>query len=190
MNDGRMLVFGTHPEIYDPTSETFVAAGDNTLAQPAVAAVMLPDGTVLAIETGSGSCGEDHTIGADGFSEGHRPVPTERFDPSTGTFTPGPELPHCVFTAASLPSGEVFVTGQWWVGEPPPPSTTYGGLTPSNDVMRTWSGVLDPRTGRTTITPNPNRYYPGVVVTPAGRLFLVGGAPVGNGNLTWADFYP
>lgn len=181
MDDGRVLLFGMHPEIYDPTTGTFTATPASAAEQP-TSAVMLQDGTVLSIQ---GYCSEVHTLDANGLSEGHPPVPTERFDPRTGEFMPGPDLPHCVTTAATMPDGDVFLAGYWW-------SNTGGPLvTPSgNDDEQTWSGVLDPSTGLTTITPNPTRRNPTAVVTADDRVLLIAGVGLRDGALTWADVYP
>jgi nitrite reductase/ring-hydroxylating ferredoxin subunit len=181
MDDGRVLLFGLHPEIFDPTTGTFTATATPAADQP-TSAVMLEDGTVLSIQ---GYCSEVHSLDSDGLSEGHPPVHTERFDPRTGEFMPGPDLPHCVTTAATMPDGNVFLAGYWW-------SNTGGSLvTPSgNDDEQTWSGVLDLATGATTITPNPTRRNPTAVVTADDRVLLIAGVGLLDGALTWADVYP
>jgi hypothetical protein len=56
-----------------------------------------------------------------------------------------------------------------------------------NDAELPWAGVLDPATGVTTITPNPNRRNPKALITSDGRVLLVAGATI---DAPWADVYP
>jgi hypothetical protein len=181
LDDGRLLLFGNHSEIYDATAETFTATGGTPADQP-TGAVMLPDGRVLSFH---GYCPEVHTLESDGFSAAHRAISTELFDPLIGTFNSGPDVPHCVLSAATLPSGQVFVAGYWWSRKTVP--SADGGA----EQEQTWSGLLDLGSGATAIAPNPNRRNARAVVTSNGRLLLVAGVAVGTGdNFPWADVYP
>jgi hypothetical protein len=149
---------------------------------------MLRDGTVLSFEGGCSeldSFEEQDTLEARGSTDGAFPVGTERFDPVTGEFTRGPAVPHCVDTAATMADGRVFLAGYWYRNDVVLPDPRVGTV-----GEQTWSGILDPATGVTTITPNPNRRDAKAVVTTNGRVLLVAGAEVLQGVVTWADVYP
>ncbi len=122
--DGRVLVTGGNQgrgqvlrsaEIFDPASREFQFAGDMSVPRHKHAAVLLADGRVMII---GGSDASDHR---------GRHTSTEMFDPSTGKFSPGPELRSARYKLRDavlvLPSGAVLVAGgsrvpeHWVVGQ-------------------------------------------------------------------------
>jgi hypothetical protein len=105
LNDGRVLVvggFGTlSAEVYNPSTGSFsLTPGNMRLARYPVTATLLANGKVLVVG------GRDAHSQADQSS-------TEIFDPSTGTFTPGPNMTKKRFfhTATALGDGTVLVAG-------------------------------------------------------------------------------
>jgi hypothetical protein len=113
LSDGRILITGGNTrrrgaalasaEIYDPTTGRFQPAGDMSDRRHKHGAVRLPDGRVLVI-AGSDEAGRRGLYRR-----------TEIFDPTTGRFSPGPELKAArykiVDAVVVLPSGAVLVSG-------------------------------------------------------------------------------
>ncbi len=110
--DGRVLVTGGHnvkgeilrsAEIFDPATAEFQPTGEMAAPRVKHAAALLSDGRVLIIG------------GSDERSYRGRYASTEIYDPTTGEFSPGPDLGwarHKIRDAvAVLPSGAVLVAG-------------------------------------------------------------------------------
>jgi hypothetical protein len=109
--DGRVLLAGgldngvvtATAEIYEPASGSFGATGSMSVIRYKGGAVALPDGRILVF---GGSGDIDGTI---------LYASSEIFDPSTGTFSPGPSLAHPRYKLAEstirLGSGDYLVTG-------------------------------------------------------------------------------
>jgi hypothetical protein len=180
--DGRLLLVqlqkGTRDgatrniESFDPATGSFSSVGE--LAQPPAApGVLLADGRVLFAH---GSCfiyfPPDHPGGA---TTGIEPVSTEIFDPADGSLTAGPALPHCVETATALPDGSVLVTGAWGEGGPWQWRSDRDGFYMPDQIVLSWAGLLDPRTGAVRVVGAPGRSGAIPTVLPDGDVLFVGG---------------
>ena len=113
--DGRVLVAGSgilsnsnaadsSAEVYDPSSAKWTAAPSMTNPRSGHSLTLLSDGRVLA------AGGMD---GTKGFDELVVHSTTEIFDPSTNSWSPGPELaePRSYHSATLLPDGRVLLIG-------------------------------------------------------------------------------
>ncbi len=106
--DGRVLdseeIEQQFPDakIYDPQGGTWTPAGGMSATRANASLTLLPDGRVLA-------AGGEDPEGADYLLHST----TEIFDPSTNTWSPGPDLagPRTSHTATLLPDGQVLLTG-------------------------------------------------------------------------------
>ncbi|MFB9237865.1 DUF6603 domain-containing protein [Plantactinospora siamensis] len=152
--DGRVLLAGVGPEIYDPLAGTWTATG---AASPRAghSATLLPDGTVLV-------AGGEH----DG-----RPVhPVERFDPATGAWTVTAPLTvdRSGHQAVRQDHGRVLVIG----GE----LLTGGPRRAIADCE-----IFDPATGRWTPTGDLGAARAAHTATalPDGTVLVTGGDRVG-----------
>ena len=89
-------------KIYDPQGGTWTPAGGMSVTRANASLTLLPDGRVLA-------AGGEDPEGADYLLHST----TEIFDPSTNTWSPGPDLagPRTSHTATLLPDGQVLLTG-------------------------------------------------------------------------------
>lgn len=123
LDDGRVLIVGGRPsrrgeilrsaEVFDPVGGQFQATGSMLSPRHKHAAALLPDGRVLIIG------------GSDARDQAGRYRSTEIFDPSSGTFTAGPQMnwPRFKFadSVVTLPSGAILVAGgavQWEIHDP------------------------------------------------------------------------
>ncbi len=114
--DGRVLIAGGHQgrrrtgitlyasaELYNPATGTFSRVGDMGVRRHKHDAVLMRDGQVLI------------TGGADERDSEGTYASTELFDPTTGTFTAGPDLQRARYKHAGssvlLPNGLVLVAG-------------------------------------------------------------------------------
>lgn len=156
LSDGRVLLAGGHrgrgnvlasAEMFDPNSGSFHPVGDMSVPRHKHAAALLSDGTALIV---GGSDDRDH----DG-----RYRSTEIFDPSSNTFSPGPEMHHARFklhdAVVALPSGAVLAAG--------------GGVSaeifdPSARRFELVNGHLDAAQSFATATP-----------LPSGDVLILGG---------------
>lgn len=111
LTDGRVLLTGGQgrpgeilrsAEVFDPRSGTFRRTGDMLVPRVKHAAALLPDGRVLII--GGSAAGYEG-----------RYTSTEIYDPTTGRFTPGPNIREGRYkirdAVATLASGGVLVGG-------------------------------------------------------------------------------
>ncbi len=159
-------------ESFDPATGSFSSVGE--LAKPPSApGVLLADGRVLFAH---GSCSiyfpPDHPGGA---TTGIEPVSTEIFDPANGSLTAGPALPHCVETATALPDGSVLVTGAWGEGGPWQWRSDRDAFYMPDQIVLSWAGLLDPRTGAVRVVGAPGRSGAIPTVLPDGDVLFVGG---------------
>ena len=110
--DGRVLVTGHRRldfrattgrvDIYDPDTDTWTAADELSQPSDGHSLTLLPDGTVLA------AGGENPVVRSSSYYS-----TTEIFDPSTNSWSPGPELsePRAYHSATLLPDGRVLLVG-------------------------------------------------------------------------------
>ena len=110
--DGRVLVTGHQRfdfrattgrvDIYDPDTDTWTAADELSQPSDGHSLTLLPDGKVLA------AGGENPVVRSSNYYS-----TTEIFDPSTNSWSPGPELsePRSSHSATLLPDGRVLLVG-------------------------------------------------------------------------------
>jgi hypothetical protein len=126
--DGRVLVLGGYngsqqdpppstlssAELFDPATGRFTVTGRLGTPRSSLQAplIRLRDGRVLVI----GGTSDDARAVFDSVAKRKYTtgVSTELYDPATGLFTPGPEVPHAVFAATLLEDGAVLLVGSWW----------------------------------------------------------------------------
>lgn len=129
--DGRVLVTGHNlldfrattgkVDIYDPDAGTWTAADELSQPSDGHSLTLLPDGRVLA------AGGENPVVrGSNYYST------TEIFDPSTNSWSPGPELsePRTNHSATLLPDGRVLLIGGIAPGSQFVPLTSMEFVTP------------------------------------------------------------
>ena len=176
--DGRVLVTGGNAstvtpvatataEVYDPTSDTWVAVGPMTTPRQQHAQVRLADGRVLV-------AGGDR-----GSANGYVGVVTcEVFDPATGTFSPTGSMatPRAAFALAALFDGRVLAIG--------------GNSNATGSPVHA-AEVYDPATGSWTSvgTAGPGGNHPSIAPLPDGRVLLVGGQDLGIAATTAAALF-
>ena len=168
--DGRVFVpagvatipdteWAIEAEIYDPTAETFSAAG-RTPDFGVAAAIAMPDGRVLVVGGGAAA-----------------------WDPATRAFSPVAGPPGGVSRATLLDDGRILLLG--FVQFPRDPSTCQV----STQHACSWAGIYDPATGATTLVAPPTAWSPSLTRLTDGRVLVVGGlvngdigpAPAANG---------
>ncbi len=151
--DGRVLVAGGQSArgtlidtaaLYDPATDTWRDAGRIDTPKYKLALAALPDGGALLV--GGQTADEPQA----------RLARTERFDPRSGTFRPGPQMsePRYKISDAvlTLPGGRVVIAGG------------YGVDTYTAGTLRTLGAV-----------PGPERQFPAVAALPDGRVLITGG---------------
>jgi N-acetylneuraminic acid mutarotase len=158
--------------LYDPLANTFAtSAGQLALRRSHHTATLLPDGTVLVVG-GRGIAGQEALSSV------------EIFDPGTGTWSSGMDLParRREHTATLLPDGRVLVVGGYDNGN----TATQGAY------------LRDPATGAWTEVPTPalNTFYRAqhtATLLPDGRVLVAGGNAIVTTTLvfnpadnTWA----
>ena len=175
--DGRVLVAGGYDaggavvasaEIVDPVGASSTAVGSMSVGRTQHTATLLADGRVLALG-GSSKFDLSDVLGS--LAQAHRSA--EVFDPSTGQWSPLPDLPIAAdglvgHGASLLGNGQVLVTAGVEV------SVLFGIPIPSMvDDCHLW----DPSTGWLGAAPVPgNRVYHGQLALPDGSALVVGGA--------------
>ncbi len=112
LDDGKVLVAGgrsgadlattTSAELFDPSTDTFTATGNMTIDRARHCMERLDDGRVLVVGGVRGSDGDYLPT-----------VSAEIYDPTTGLWTPAPDLPRArdLFTCTLLTDGRVYVAG-------------------------------------------------------------------------------
>ena len=110
--DGRVLVTGHNRldfrattgkvDIYDPGAGTWTAADELSQPSDGHSLTLLPDGRVLA------AGGENPVVRSSSYYS-----TTEIYDPSTNSWSPGPELsePRAYHSATLLPDGSILLVG-------------------------------------------------------------------------------
>jgi hypothetical protein len=186
LNDGRVLIVGGYPtfgpgvasataEIFDPVTGLTAATGAPSIGRTLHTATLLADGRVLVV-----GGGEKFDL-SDIFGSLATVVnKTELFDPNTGTWTPGPNLPTPRFAhqASLLGDGKVLITSGVEVG------SLFGIPIPSftSSCLR-----YDPVTGNfvsTSSMPSARAYH-GQIELPSGGAMVMGGA---TGDFTSLSF--
>jgi Kelch motif protein len=104
LKNGEVLVVGASgTDLYDPSTGRFTPSGKMTIPRTKFGAALLPDGKVLVAG------------GQTGGSWGARVTSTQIYDPTTGKFTPGPELNVKRFKLAMavvpLKNGRILIAG-------------------------------------------------------------------------------
>ena len=180
LNDGRVLAIAgtgqsdngigttfvnsaTTSELYDPVTNTWSATG--TLTMPRMEgfnAALLPSGRVLA--AGGSVDNRQACPKPIDCSEVLTTATTEIWDPSTGNWTRGPDMPtpRADFSMLTLPTGLVLLTGGSYINNP-----QYGPLTTSTPTP----GLLfTEQTGAWSATgPMGQAGLHGAVLIPTGR---------------------
>jgi hypothetical protein len=143
--DGRVFVApdgeGDAAQVYDPTTGTFSAAGSMSSSFGVSSAISLPDGRVVVF----GSAGVNPR------------VYTEKWDPTSRTFSTADNPPGPVMSATLLDDGRIFLVG----GRP--------------NVVPSWAGIYDPATEVTSLIEAPRAEWPSMTRLSDGRVLLVGG---------------
>ena len=169
-------------ELYDPVTNSFTPTGAMNTPRFAHTATLLPNGKVLI---------------AGGFSEGtifttmKALASSEFYDPSTGVFTPGPDMTQARggHTATLLANGIVLIAGglaqigdisNYLVGPGDPDSVALA----SADLLDLSSGQFI-STGNMTI----DREEHTATLLPDGRVLIAGGATGSHGTLDSAELY-
>lgn len=207
LDDGRVLVSGGAPpddpnttiaslEVFDPATNTFIAAGELVTPRWLHAAVRLPDGRVLVVG------------GETSFTDGSaRVLPAEVYDPLTARSTELEPIAGVTGwpTVAVSTEGEIVVFGQDGIGASPTttrldpvtlapqrvdgPPVEVGSATPMDDgrifVAGAWlagdyTAIYDPIAGTTTPTELAGGWYPTTIGLLDGRVLLVGGLEDGE----------
>jgi hypothetical protein len=153
LGDGRILVVGGQSArgtlidttaVYDPGTDSWRAAGRLDVPKYKLAIAALPDGGALVV--GGQTADEPQA----------RLTRTERFDPRTGEFAPGPEMTEPRYklseSVLTLPDGRVLIAGG------------YGAETYAGGALRPLGPV-----------PGPERQFPAAAVLPDGRVLITGG---------------
>jgi len=113
--DGRVLIAGGHrgrhsqiviydsAEVYEPVRGAFAATGSMNVRRHKHDAVLLPDGRVLI------SGGSDETDDRNAYAS------TEMYDPTTGAFAVGPDMPSVRYkhigTSLAMSDGRILLAG-------------------------------------------------------------------------------
>jgi hypothetical protein len=143
--DGRVFVApgesGKSAEVYDPRTGTFSDAGSMSSYSNRDMAIALPGGRVVVLAS---------------FGMPSRPQRAEVWDPTSLTFSPGPDLPFRATGATLLDDGQILFVG--------------GRL----------SGTYDPMTGEILSAKTPTAWWPSVTRLTDWRVLIVGGVLDGN----------
>jgi hypothetical protein len=217
--DGRVLVFGwgTHAELYNPSTKTWVATGEMVESRSSFAAVRLGDGRVLVV---GGTADDAEYVNGMPVSLSTAEV----YDPRSGTWSAVASMAYgrAVPTATLLANGTVLVAGGSGGGQQTPtaelfdPATGTWAAAPSMAGARSAQtatlladgtvliaggsdvpGVpaaerYDPRTNTFTLAGpmlQPRRYHTATLLQD-GRVLVAGGSADGvEGLLTAAEIY-
>jgi hypothetical protein len=140
-------------ELYDPVTNTFAATGTMNFERRRAFAHRLPSGKVFI----SGGAFQDNGWGYV-FTNS-----SQIYDPTTGTYSAGPNAPEAPHSSVALSSGDVLIVGGDWGGA---------------------SGVY--RHATNTITPTPSTLalhnYPMLTTLPSGKVLVAGG---GDFEMSW-----
>ncbi|MEM7307326.1 MAG: kelch repeat-containing protein [Planctomycetota bacterium] len=172
--DGRVLLLGGSDEdilvtatgdIYDPVTDIASPIADMSVPRVGHTATLLPDGRVFVA---GGTSGVDFENLLGSFGLFHQT--TEIYDPSTDTWSAGPNLPEprALHAASLLGNGQVLITGGIEIISILFIETPFF----SSDVRR-----FDPTSGSLLGTPSFNEERAGhaQVTLPNGDALLVGG---------------
>ena len=170
LTSGKVLVAGGYgvdgcalsAELYDPSSNTWSAAGSLVSGREKHTATLLPSGKVLV---------------AGGWDKGRYVSSAELYDPASNTWSAAGSLetPRAYHTATLLPSGKVLVAGGRSRG-----SGNYASSAELYDPStNTWS------TAGSLVTP---RDYHTATLQPDGRVLIAGGNRVGK-DLSSTELY-
>jgi hypothetical protein len=154
LGDGRVLVAGGQSArgtlidtaaIYDPATNSWQpAAGRLDTPKYKLALAPLPDGGALVV---GGQTSDDRDA---------RLARTERFDPRSATFAPGPQMAEPRYkisdAVVTLPDGRIVIAGG------------LGAETYAGGALRVIGAV-----------PGPERQFPAVATLPDGRVLITGG---------------
>jgi len=153
LGDGRVLVAGGQSArgslldtaaVYDPATDSWREVGRLDAPKYKLALAPLPDGGALLV---GGQTSDDRDA---------RLTRTERFDPGSGTFAPGPQMAEPRYkisdAVVTLPDGRVLIAGG------------TGAETYAAGTLRVIGSV-----------PGPERQFPAVAVLPDGRVLITGG---------------
>ena len=161
--DGRVLitnVFGPNVAVFDPSTDRLSTLPGR--ASLTATAVVLADGRVLLTEH---ACeGRLMPPGSPDLDA----TPTLFFDPEADSFSPGPQSPHCAWTATVLAGGEVLYTG--WSSQA---LTQQDYDHQENGRTLWWAGLLDPTTGKLRTVNGVEGYELDAVALPDGRAVIM-----------------
>lgn len=204
LRDGRVLLVGgtalddpntaiADAELFDPAADSFTSTGALRIARSGHTAELLGDGTVLVYG------------GVPTYTDGLQlPLPAERFDPSTGTFTMvhGPASVPGSSLAVHLPGGELLFVeqrtstlgrpadGARWdaasgrlVSMPSPTVPVWSAvglddglvLVAGATALPNWLGTWDTRSTAIRQVGTTVGFKPSLVRLADGRVLVVGG---------------
>lgn len=168
LNDGRVIIFGVHPELYDPATKNFSLISNAPDFKNSYTATLLNNGKVLIIGSNLYSSKTD----------------AELYDPVTNTFsaTGNMQEPGENQVATLLSDGKVLVTGGY--------KYTYNSEDVSYAVMSK-AELYDPATGTFSATGDlttPRELHTTTLLAD-GRVLVTGGSNNSNVALSSAEIY-
>lgn len=178
---GKYIATGMNSEIYDPSTQTWTSAGSTGVqlwdsangcggssraSYETGPAVLRNDGTVFA--TGANLCGAGHNA---------------TYNPSTGTWTPGPDFPGTLDVAdgpaALEPNGKVLVFAS-------------PGIFGTGGVFFEWNGSSLTQIAGPPAGPSDSSYYGHLLVLPTGQILFTDFSndvelftPTGSADPSW-----
>ena len=164
--DGRVLVYGDYAsfgtvktDVFDPATNSFLAAGDSTFKRNDSPGVLLADGKVLVA---GGTTYETYPSGSPDFQSTST---AELFDPATNTWstTGSMNTPRRSFFMVRLTSGKVLVGG---------------GIRDQSTSLNS-AEIYDPATGTFSSVPDmpgSNREGTNAILLSNGKVLVAGGS--------------